>query len=470
MKIVVAAALALIAAAPLQAETLSDTLVQAYRSSPILEQQRLLLRATDEDVAVAVSALRPTVNFQASYSKATTFTDLQTRTSPLGQTQQLGGRQTTTDGSLALVLEYTLVDGGQRALRLSAAKEAVLAARFNLVQIEQNVLLDAVRAYFDLRLAVQTVDVRESNVGLVTQQLQAAEDRFEVGEVTRTDVAIARARLSESQSLLAAARGDVDIARENYRLAVGELPTGTLAAPPSVPEIPPNVDRAQQLALQVHPLISSGQHDVAALTILAEAAAADRLPTIGLQGRLGRSRPDIDRASVGLTGNVPLYTGGRLPALQRRAIARAQAQRASLGQTARDIVEAVGRAWAGLLVARAQIEANEEGVRAARLAFDGFREEAQLGARTTLDVLNAEQDLLDARVSLLEAEAQAQLAIYNILAAIGLLTVDHLGLSVERYDVTDYYNLVSNAPQDVLTQPSDRGNRLDRVLRRFGRN
>ena len=470
MKAVAAAiVLAAVAFVPARAETLSDTLVQAYRSSPLLEQQRLLLRATDEDVAVAVSALRPTVNFQANYSKTTTFTDREQIRTPFGGASQIGGQETSTDGSLSLVLDYTLLDGGQRALRLSAAKEAVLAARYNLVQVEQEVLLSAVTAYFDLRLAVQTVDVRESNIRLVTQQLQAARDRFEVGEVTRTDVAIAESSLAEGQSLLAAARGDVDIARENYRLAVGELPTGILAPPPAAPEIPPNVDRAQQLALQVHPLISAGQYDVTALSLLAEAAAADRLPSISLDGSLSRRRPDTDSASVGVTGNVPVHTGGRLPALQRQAIAQAQAQRSALNQTARDIVENVGRAWAQLQVARAQIVANEEGVRAARLAFEGFREEAQLGARTTLDVLDAEQDLLDARISLIEAESNAQLAIYNILAAIGLLTTDHLGLSVERYDVTDYYNLVSNAPRGVV-RPSEQGGRLDRVLRRFGRN
>ncbi|MEM9796545.1 MAG: TolC family outer membrane protein [Pseudomonadota bacterium] len=462
-----AAVLALAMAFPVStmAESLSDAMVQAYDSSPLLEQQRALLRATDEDVAVAVSALRPIVSGQASYSKTLTITD---ERPTLFSSGDLGrDRSTTTSSSLALILQYTLLDGGQRYLRLSAAKEAVLATRFGLVQQEQAVLLDAVSAYLNLRLAVLTVDVRENNVRLITQQLRAAEDRFEVGEVTRTDVALAQSRLASARSLLAAARGQVDVARENYRLTVGVLPTGVLQAPPAPPALPPSVDRAQALALQIHPLILSGQHEITAAVLLADAAEADRLPSIDLEGQLSYSRPDTSTANIGLVGRVPIYNGGRLSALNRAAIANAQATRAALNQQSRVIVDGVGAAWAALEIARAQIVASREGVRAAELAFEGFREEALLGARTTLDVLDSEQELLDARTAVLEAETDAQLAVYQVLASIGLLTTDHLGLTVERYDPTEYYRAVSNAP---AISPEGQGGRLDRVLRRFGRN
>lgn len=453
-----ATAVAAILALPAAAESLSDAFIAAYRSSPTLEQQRFLLRATDEDVAVAVSALRPVVNFDATFSKSTTFDDFR-------------GRTTATNGSLALVLDYTLADGGQRHLRIGAAKESVLATRFRLVNFEQSVLLDAVTAYLGLRLAALTVDVRESNLRLLDQQLQAANDRFEVGEVTRTDVALAQSRLAAARSLLAASRGQVDIEREGYRLAVGRLPVGPLQSPPDMPDLPTSVEQAQQLALQVHPLISAGQHDVTALTLLAEARSADRLPSIGLRGSVGRQRPDTDVLGLSVTGQIPIYTGGRLPALQRQAIAAAQASRSDLGQTSRLIVEGVGRSWALLEVARAQIIATRQGVRAAQLAFEGFREEALLGARTTLDVLDAEQELLNARTDLLQAETDAQLAVYSVLASVGLLTTEHLGLSVERYDVTEYYNAVSNAPRTPISpEAATRGNRLDSVLRRFNRN
>lgn len=455
--------MALLTAFPALSETLTDALIQAYRSSPSLEQQRLLLRVTDDDVAVAISALRPTVSFQASYGKTLLSSDIIRQS-------------TTTSGSLGLVLDYTLADGGQRQLRIGAAKEAVLGARFGLVQFEQGVLLDAASAYFDLRLAIRLVDVRENNVRLITQQLRASEDRFEVGEVTRTDVAIAQSRLAAAQSDLAAARGQVEINREVYRLAIGVLPIGPLADPPASPALPPTVEQAQQLALQIHPLIAAGQHDISALTLLSNAAAADRLPSVGASANLGRSRSGTDpfsrdNLSLSVTGNVTLYSGGRLPALQRQAIARAQAARSDLAQTSRAIVEGVGRAWAGLQVAQAQIVATQQGVVSAQMAFEGFREEAQLGARTTLDVLDAEQELLNARTDQLTAESNAEFAIYNVLGAIGLLTTEHLGLSVERYDPSVYYNAVSNAPQGVgAAQPSAQGGRLDSVLRRFGRN
>ena len=454
---ILAASVVFAMALPARADTLSNALVDAYDSSPILEQQRALLRVEDEDVAVAISALRPTIDFQAEISTNSDST-------PFSSTN------VTSSSTLSLVLNWVLLDAGQRQLRIAAAKESVLGARFSLIQFEQNVLLGAATAYLNLRLAIRIVEVRQSNIRLLTQQLEAARDRFEVGEVTRTDVAIAQSRLATARSALAAAIGQVDIEREGFRLAIGRLPDTVLQPPPPMPALPPTVDQAQQLALQVHPLITAGQHNITALTFLADAALADRLPSLSVTGSASRTKPDSDQASLGLTANVPVYTGGRLPALRRQAVNQAQAARGDLGQTSREIVEGVGRAWAGLEIAKAQITASRQGVTSAQLAFEGFREEALLGARTTLDVLDSEQELLDARTALLEAEVQAQLAVYNVLASIGLMTTEHLGLAVERYDPTEYYNAVSNAPFDPNQRPSTRGNRLDRVLERFGRN
>ncbi|MEM8822236.1 MAG: TolC family outer membrane protein [Pseudomonadota bacterium] len=435
------------------AQSLSDALIQAYRSSPVLEQQQFLLRATDESVAVAVSALRPTVSFLTSYGKVRTSTPLSTATA--------------TTASLSLMLDFTLVDAGQRHLRIAAEKESVLAARFALIDVEQDVLLAAVDAYLGLREALLAVDVSESNLRLLQEELRATRDRFEVGEVTRTDVAIAESSLAASLSALAAARGEVDIAREVYREAIGVLPTGTLAAPPPPPDLPPTLERAQALALQIHPLITSAQHDITALEFLADLAEANRLPSIDLRSDFTVSRPDTVTAGVTVTGTVPIYTGGQLSALNRQAIAQAQAARSNLNTIARAITQGVGTAWAQMQIAEAQIIATREGVRAAQLAFDGFVEEARLGARTTIDVLDAEQDLIDARLALIEAETAADLAVYAVLDSVGLLTTDHLGLEVERFDPSEYYNLVSNAPG---VSPSEQGGRLDRVLRRFGRN
>jgi outer membrane protein len=447
----VAAAAIALAPAAAWSETLADAFVKTYRASPLLEQQRLLLRTLDEDVAVAVSALRPTVNAQVSLSRTLTQ-----------------NFPNTTNSTLSLLLDYTLLDGGQRLLRIGAAKEAVLAGRYRLIQQEQTLLLQAAQVYLDLIRAARNIDLRESNLRLLNEQLRAARDRFEVGEVTRTDVTLAEARVAQAESLLAGARGQLDIQRELYRQVTGSFPEGALQAPPPAPQLPPSVDRAQALALQIHPLILAAQNEIVAATLLAQAAEADRLPQIGLSASLGTSRQfDAEPSlNVGIDGRAPIYTGGRLSALNRRAIANAQASRSALEAQAREIAFNVGQAYALLGIARAQILATNEQVRSARLAFEGFREEALLGARTTLDVLDAEQDLLDARTSALEAEIDAQFAVYQVLASIGLLTTDHLGLSVQRYDPADYYNLVADAP---AVSPSEQGGRLDRVLRRFGR-
>ncbi|MEM7709222.1 MAG: TolC family outer membrane protein [Pseudomonadota bacterium] len=449
-----------------RAETLSDALVQAYQSSPILEQQRFLLRATDEDVAVAVSALRPSVDFIASYGKVRTSTDTDTVDLAGGGTFTPDGTSTETTSSLALVLSYTLLDAGQRQLRIAAEKESVLAARFGLIDFEQGVLLTAVEAYLGLREAVLAVEVSESNLNLLREELRATQDRFEVGEVTRTDVAIAESSLAASISALAAARGQVDISRELYRQAIGVLPTGVLAPPPPPPDLPPSLERAQALALQIHPEILSAQHDIVALRLLADETEANRLPSIGLSSNFTVSRPDTVTAGVTVTGTVPIYSGGALSALNREAIAVAQAAQSNLNTIARAITQGVGTSWAELQIAQAQIVATREGVRAARLAFEGFQEEARLGARTTIDVLDAEQDLIDARLALINAQTDADLAVYSVLDSVGLLTTDHLGLAVQRYDPSTYYNQVSNAP---AISPSNQGGRLDRVLRRFGR-
>ena len=456
------------------AHSLTDTLVLAYDHSRILEQQRALLRVEDENVAIAVSRLKPTLDFFASISQDyTRFND-----------------STTGDlsASLGVTMNWLLLDGGARAARIGAAKEVVLATRFALLSAEQDVLLNAAIAHLNLRLSARVVEVRQSNVRLVTQQLRAAEDRFEVGEVTRTDVALARSRLALARSQLAAAEGSVALAREVYELAVGhDHGAGGLSVPPA-PALPPSEDRAKALALQVNPSIRSLQHQVTATRLLAQAAERDRLPTVSLNGSVTRSGPragtpevrdvfgtvvspavpggPVDNASIGLRTDMPIYRGGALSAASRQSQQRVAAAAAQLAQQGRIVSETVGRAWANLSIAQAQVGAFDQQVRAAQLAFEGFREEALLGARTTLDVLDAEQELLDARVARLEAATNVQIAVYQLLAAVGLLTVDHLGLGVESFDPTLYYEAVRTAPP---VSPSPLGDNVDRVLRRFGR-
>lgn len=433
------------------ADSLRTAMQDAYISSPLLEQNRFLLRIDDEGVAQAVAQLRPTLSFVANANR-----DLV---------------NDTTTATASLVAEWVLFAGGSRRLAIEAARETVLAARQGLLSVEQQVLLDAVTAYLNVWSDLQVVNVREANVRVVTQQLRAARDRFEVGEDTRTDVAQAEARLAEARSFLAAARGEFEISRELFFLAVGRYP-GALSGLGTLPGLPRSEAEADALARQNTPSIRRLQHEVTAAELAVAGARASYGPTITLDGRLSNTFEsplpggEGEGATIGLTLTQPIYRGGQLASLERQAIAQVGAVRAALNQQTRVNVQIMGNAWAQMRIANAQIQAAEQRIAAAELAFEGVREEASLGARTTLDVLDAEQDVLDARISRIEAQASLYQAAYAVLAAGGLLTVDHLALDVPGYDPAIYSDLVSGAPARV---PSVQGERLDRILNRVGR-
>lgn len=431
------------------AETLADALAAAYKNSKLLDQNEALLRAADEDVAQAVARLRPVVNFVAE-ANSTDF-DPDTPTND---------EFTTT---LTLAMQWTLLDFGRNRLGVEIAKESVLATREALKDLEANVLLSAVSAYVDVRLQAEIVALRQSNVRLITQELQAAQDRFDVGEVTRTDVAIAEARLAAAQSGLAAAQGDFKVARERYKAVVGDYP-GNLAGLPPLPKTARSMEEARMIALRGHPDILQAQRQVTVARLGVEATKAEMRPTVTLEGGLTESvDSDVQRSSVGLSFNQTLYAGGALHSAHRAALAQKEAAEAALLQTTTTVGENVGNAWTALEVAAASIQAGTLQVQAAQTAFDGVREEATLGARTTLDVLNAEQELLDARATKLQAEAQRYVGVYSLLSSMGLLSVEHLNLGVPTYDPALYYNAVKNAP---ITSPQ--GKKLQRILDKIG--
>jgi outer membrane protein len=439
-------------AVPVRAETLADALIAAYDNSNLLDQNRAVLRAADEDVAVAVSSLRPVVSYalQGQWQRA----DI---TTLLGPSVSEG-----LSASLTLSADLTLLDFGRRQIGIDIARESVLATRQALVEVEQNVLLSAVRAYVDVRLAQEVVALRQSNLRLITQELRAARDRFDVGEITRTDVSIAEARLAASRASLASAEGQLMIARESYKAATGAYPH-SLAALPRVPALPRTLEEAQGVARATHPLIRQAQHQVTVAEYQVASAKAERMPTIGAGVTLRTDDDDQQSQTLGLTMGQTLYAGGRLSALQRKALAGKDAARAGLQQTAVGVVQNVGVAWANLAVASASIEASDLQIRAAQAAFDGVREEAAAGTRTTLDVLDAEQELLNARNARLEAEAQRYVAVYQVLSTMGLLTVDHLQLGIPTYDPEAYYGAVEKAPSH-----SAQGKKLDRILDKIG--
>ncbi len=431
-----------------KAETLTDALIAAYRNSNLLEQNRALLRTADEDVAVAVAGLRPVINFiaNASYDEPRPLSD-------------------NFSASIALTAEITLYDSGSTQLGIDAAKETVLAAREGLLQIEQQVLLAAVSAYMDVIRATSFLRISENNVRLITQELRAARDRFSVGEVTRTDVAFAEARLAAAFSRLATQQGELVVAREAYKAAIGRYP-GQLVQPTTPPMTARTVDDAKAIAVRNHPLIRRDQRDVTVAELNILRARAAMKPSV--TGSLSSSLDDDgdDASSVGIRLVQPIYQGGRLSSLLRRAIALADAERAALLQTVLTIKQDVGNAWSDLAVAIARTESDARQVRASEVAFRGVREEATLGARTTLDVLDTEQELLEARAALVQAQTAQFVAVYALLSSMGLLTVEHLKLGIVTYDPAAYYNAVKNAPTRYV---SPQGEQLDRIIKSLGK-
>jgi outer membrane protein len=454
--------LAILGLAPVtaKAETLADALKSAYVNSGLLEQNRALLRSADENVAQAVASLRPIIDWTSGITLDSSDT----------RSQGANRNNTSTSLNLGITGSLLVYDFGRSDFLTESAKETVLATRQTLISVEQFVLLTGVQAYMNVIRNQEFVDLRQNNLRLLREELRAAQDRFEVGEVTRTDVAQAESAVALAQSGLAAAQGDLTRAIEEFREAIGRDP-GSLETPSELPQLGENVDAAKAAALRRHPDLLQAQHNVAAAELNIRAAEAALLPTLNLTARVGASE-ELDGSDMSRTGSLgiemrgPIYSGGRLTSQQRQAMAQRDAQLAQLHLAGLQVKQDVGDSYANLLASRASRTASREAVRAAQVAFDGTREEATLGARTTLDVLDAEQSLLDAEANLISANADVVIAAYSVLASIGELTARDLNLGVQTYDPAAYYELVKDAP----IESSPQGQKLDRVLRALGKN
>ena len=444
---------------PVWADNLTDAFIGAYNTSGLLEQNRALLRAADEDVAIALSALRPIINWTVQITENYNKQRVGTVVSTNRPTNFFSG----------LTLSQLIYDGGASVLGKQSAQETVLSTRQTLIDIEQQVLFRAATAYLSVLLQEETVQIRQNNVDLSSEELRASRDRFEVGEVTRTDVALSEAQLASSRADLAVARGDLSTAQAEYVNAVGKQP-GRTAGQPSLPNLPRSASEAQGLAQRNHPAIQSAQHQVRALDLIVQQQRANLGPNVSLNADAGVTESFdnddyVNTAGISLNFNQPIYSGGGLAAAVRRAMATRDASRANLLNVQKDITQGVTDAYARFEAATASLTASTERVRASQVAFDGIREEATLGARTTLDVLAAQQDLLDAQLAEVASRTERSLAAYQLLQAQGLLTAERLGLAVQIYDPTLYYNLVKKAPSQVSKQSRD----LDRVLKALRR-
>ena len=444
--VAVAAMMTLVVTTPARAETLADALTYAYNHSGLLDQNRALLRAADEDVAQAVARTMPVISWVANASISLPRAPL---ADLIAATARISG-------------QLTIYDSGAGQLDVEAQKELVLGTRQALRGIEQGILLDAVSAYMQFRADSEFVALRQSNVRVIMQEFRAAQDRFDVGEVTRTDVALAEARLAAARSLLASAQGSLARSGETYRNAIGRSPNGLQPAQPA--PVSKTIADAKAYAVRNHPSVLEVQHSVSAAELNIRRGEAALKPTVTLDGQFGVDQDGIIGQQVGVNARGTIYAGGALSSQVRQLMARRDAARAQLHILRHSLEQQVGSAYSFLDVARASSEAITQQIRAARVAFRGVREEATLGARTTIDVLNAEQELLNAQADLIAAQSDEVIASYQVLSTMGLLTAAHLRLPVQQYDPAAYYNLVKDAP----TIRSDQGQALDRILRAIG--
>lgn len=436
-------------------ESLADALIAAYRNSHLLEQNQAVLRATDEDVATAVGSLLPVVSF----------------VSKLGRVDTTYARSDFSNfsysGSSSLQASFTLLDFGRGKTNVALKNELVLASQAALVGVEQQVMFDAVQAYVNVALQGDLVATQESNVKLIMQDLQATKDRFDVGEVTKTDVSLAQAQLASAKAQLASAQGNYTVAKERYNAAIGHYPDH-VSALPKKPVAVTSVDEARAIALRTHPALAQSAHQAKAADLGLDLAKAQMSPTLGLSAAITEAYTERGlgntASALGLELDQTLYAGGRLSSGLRKAVAQQAQARAAELQVSVNVTEAVGKAWSNILVANASIAATEEQIQAAQAAYDGVKQEAQLGSRTTLDVLNAEQDLLSAKAAQLQAQANLSVSQYGLLSAMGLLTADQLHLGIPTFDPSAYLNAVKKAP--VI---SARGAKLDKLLKTLGK-
>ncbi len=421
------------------AETLVEAMAAAYRNNPTLLGQRAALRATDEQVPQALSGWRPTVTVTGEAGKA----DVET------ETAFFSSEETRTPQTYTFTFSQPLFRGGRTVAEVQQAENLVLADRARLAEVEQDVLLDVTTAYMNVLRDQAVLDLAIRNEQRLRRQLEAAHDRFEVGEVTRTDVAQAQSRVSTAVADRIRAEGDLANARAAYLNVVGNLP-GALSTPPALAGLPESEPESRQIAVEEHPTIQRAIYTERAASNDVAVVFGELLPTIDLDGELSRAEDTASRGSVTeraqITArlSVPLYQAGAVTARLRAAKETAGQRRLEIEQNRRAVLENVSRAWESLQTARAQIAAFGDAVRAAEIALDGVTQEAAVGARTTLDVLDAEQELFDAKVDLVRAERDEVVSSFALEAAIGRLTAARLRLPVKIYDERQHYEAVRN--------------------------
>jgi outer membrane protein len=431
------------AAAP---RTLAEALAATYSNQPALQAERAKLRATDENVPAALSGWRPTVVLAGTAGYGNGVSRQYTRTIQAYLTSPNPRDIATGQATLTQPL-YT---GGRTAANVNRAKNQVMAERATLLQQEQTSFGDAVNAYVGVIQAQQLVQLNQNNVQVLDRQLQATNDRFRVGEITRTDVAQAEAALAGAKAQLETASGNLQTARGTFERVIGYLPPGNLIEPQPL-ALPVHSEReASALASVNNPQVVAALFNDAAAKDAVDVAMAQLLPQLSLQGQVFGQENASARSSE-TTGyqvvaqlSVPIYQGGSEYAAVRQARQTRQQTQRLVDDAKRTAVQNAVNAWDTLSAARAAAESTRAQIRANQIALEGVQREAIVGSRTTLDVLNAQQALLQSRTNLVQNLAQLVTASYQVAAAIGRLTARDMHLNVPLYDDTAYYQAVKD--------------------------
>ena len=433
------------------ADTLREALVLTYANNPTITGQREALRATDATVAIARAAGRPQVSATAGLNR-----DL-TRSGVL----DVGGKGP--DLSVGLDLSYPLFNGGSVRNNIRAAQTRVEAGRATLRAVEGDVFTEAVAAYMDVIRDRAIVELNSNQVRVLTTNLTATRDRFEIGDLTRTDVAQSEARLELARSTLATAQGRLLASEANYRRVIGKRP-GELAPPPPLPPLPATPEEAVRIALANNPDLIAINRQARAAGLDVNVARASRLPTVSsvvsgtyvnaLGGAPGPQASTGTQTTAGLNARIPLYQGGAPAARIRQAQAIEGQVLEQTIATERAVVSQTRSAFATYQAAQRAIESNATAVQANELALEGARAERNVGTRTVLEVLNAEQELLNAQVALVTAKRDAYVAGFQLLNAMGQAEADDLGLDGgPLYDPLGNYRRVSSNWNDWAGEP-----------------
>jgi outer membrane protein len=424
--------------------TLAGALAATYSTQPALQAERAKLRATDESVPQALAGWRPTVIVSSTAGYADGYS---------AQTTAAGASKLRTDRVIATpqaTLTQPIYTGGKVQATLHKAESQIMAERASLIAQEEQSFIDTVNAYVNVIQNQQLLSLQVSNEQVLTEQLRATNDRFRVGEITRTDVAQAEAALAGATAQREIAEGNLQTARATFQRVVGYLPPGDLIEPQPLRLPVKNQQDAAAMAGSNNPTVIAALFNDAAAKNAIDVAFAALMPTLSLQGQIFQDQNSTLRSSsangyqVVASVSVPIYQGGSEYSAIRQARQSEQQTAKQVDDARRTAVQNSVQAWETLVAARASAQSTREAISANAVALDGVEREAIVGSRTTLDVLNAQQALLNSETTLVQNLASVVIASYTVAQAIGRLTARDLALPVPLYDETAYYNAVRN--------------------------